>query len=213
MDTAPNVATLPPDSQSNSASNVEEILAMIGTLSLSPGDVQRLTTTIHKRVDPSGNTDSEDDCSSVSEEASSQVLVPIVTTTASAPSLTMPPMPPIPAPVVTDDPAVVQEAANPIPILPVVPAVLIAHPVAPVIPAEHFTTSHHGVLFLLPLQNLPGPYYLITKGRSVGVIADWSCASPLVTGVKGAVFHKVLSVGLGLQSMLSAINNGTVEYL
>lgn len=76
MDTAPTVAALPSDSQSNGAtSNVEgkfyssmeldrhlltytftEILALLEAISLSPGDVQRLTTAIHNQIDSSASS-------------------------------------------------------------------------------------------------------------------------------------------------------------
>lgn len=46
-------------------------------------------------------------------------------------------------------------------------------PDPPVVLSEHYTESHEGITFYLPMPDVPSPYYLITKGRVIGIIAQW----------------------------------------
>ena len=46
-------------------------------------------------------------------------------------------------------------------------------PDPPVVLSEHYTESHKGVMFYLPMAGVPSPYYLVTKGRAIGIIAQW----------------------------------------
>ena len=40
-----------------------------------------------------------------------------------------------------------------------------------------------------------------------------NCASPLVTGVKGAIFRKVATMEQGIRGMISAIDDNLAEYI
>ncbi|KAH7917831.1 hypothetical protein BV22DRAFT_1025661, partial [Leucogyrophana mollusca] len=80
------------------------------------------------------------------------------------------------------------------------------------IPSGHYTITYNNFIFTLPLQDEPGPYYLITRGRLVGVIAQQR-ASPLVIGVGGASFSKAGSIHRGWQLVEDAIDDGLAMYL
>ena len=96
---------------------------------------------------------------------------------ATAAPLTSPDTAVITAPVA---PAPAATPATAVPDAPVPPLLAQpANPVAPVVPANHFTLSRCGVLYLVPLQDVAGPYYAVTKGKSIGVIADWFVPSYL----------------------------------
>ncbi|KIJ09042.1 hypothetical protein PAXINDRAFT_38235, partial [Paxillus involutus ATCC 200175] len=75
------------------------------------------------------------------------------------------------------------------------------------IPTGHYSITYNAVSFVLPFQEEPGPFYLITRGRLVGVVASWQKASPLVIGVSGASFSKVSSVHRGWQQVEDAIDD------
>ncbi|KAF8833924.1 hypothetical protein BDN67DRAFT_985700 [Paxillus ammoniavirescens] len=81
------------------------------------------------------------------------------------------------------------------------------------IPSRHYTITYNGVVFILPYQGEVGPYYLITWGRLMGVVAQWQKASPLVIGVSGASFRNVTSVQRGWQLVEDAIDDGQANYL
>lgn len=170
---------------------------MIEAINVSPRQADRLTAAIQSRVNSTG--DIQDIRASGSGDASPQAPTPSltavsITTAASSPAASPTPSPVSiltpPATVVVHDPAVhpatapVQQLGaaenpdpattpDPTPALPVTPPQVFPVISPPGVPSEHHTISHGGVTFLLPLPNVPGPYYLITKGRLIGVVAKW----------------------------------------
>ncbi|KIJ13868.1 hypothetical protein PAXINDRAFT_80169, partial [Paxillus involutus ATCC 200175] len=82
-----------------------------------------------------------------------------------------------------------------------------------VVPNGHYIATYNEVIFVLPYQGEIGPYYLITQGKLIGVVAQWQKASPFVIGVSGASFSKVSSVQQGWQRVEDAIDAGQTKYL
>ncbi|KIJ19292.1 hypothetical protein PAXINDRAFT_153324 [Paxillus involutus ATCC 200175] len=80
-------------------------------------------------------------------------------------------------------------------------------------PNGHYSVTYNGITFVLPLQEESGPFYLITRGRLVGVIAQWARVCPLVIGVSGAAFHMVSSMQWGWQMIEAAIDDGLTRVL
>ncbi|KAF9004096.1 hypothetical protein BDZ89DRAFT_1145832 [Hymenopellis radicata] len=64
-----------------------------------------------------------------------------------------------------------------------------------------------------PSPGTPGPYYVITRGRVVGIIAGWDRASPNCIGVSGAVFRSVPSADVGKQVVEAALAGGACMLL
>lgn len=42
-----------------------------------------------------------------------------------------------------------------------------------VVPNGHYIATYNEVIFVLPYQGEIGPYYLITQGKLIGVVAQW----------------------------------------
>ncbi|KAF9014458.1 hypothetical protein BDZ89DRAFT_1142300 [Hymenopellis radicata] len=64
-----------------------------------------------------------------------------------------------------------------------------------------------------PAYGTPGPYYAITRGRVVGVVAGWDKASPFCIGIGGAVFRSVPSIEAGKQVVEAALAAGSCMIL
>ncbi|KAF7431000.1 hypothetical protein PC9H_006715 [Pleurotus ostreatus] len=110
-------------------------------------------------------------------------------------------------------PAVAPPAVAP-PAAPAVAPPAVAPPAAPAVgtgPPAGFTTPWVvpiGYAFHLPNPDDEGPFYMITRGREVGIFAGWDITSPLVTGVPGAVFRAVPSIAAAQTRMVSVIASG-----
>ncbi|KAF9012274.1 hypothetical protein BDZ89DRAFT_1047070 [Hymenopellis radicata] len=122
-------------------------------------------------------------------------------------------------PVVTPPPALAVSSQVPAPVPVATPS-----PVAPpVVPNVAFPATNNGyppyhVLpvgfsYITPAVGTPGPFYAITRGRVVGVVAGWDKASPLCIGVGGAVFRSVPSIDAGKQVVDSALSAGSCMIL
>ncbi|KAF9037322.1 hypothetical protein BDZ89DRAFT_1129848 [Hymenopellis radicata] len=110
-------------------------------------------------------------------------------------------------------PAVASSAASPAPAVASSPAVI-----TPTLPASNNGHPYFQVLpatfnFISPAPGTPGPYYVITRGRVVGIVAGWDRASPNCIGVGGAVFRSVPSVDAGKQLVQSALAAGACMLL
>ncbi|KAH7920968.1 hypothetical protein BV22DRAFT_1049976 [Leucogyrophana mollusca] len=81
------------------------------------------------------------------------------------------------------------------------------------LPYGHCTVSYKNFEYDIPAGAARSPFYLVTKGRRVGIFSQWQEASPYVIGVAGAVFSKTRSVEDGLVVMKTAIDGGEVEVL
>ncbi|KAF8836987.1 hypothetical protein BDN67DRAFT_1014240 [Paxillus ammoniavirescens] len=64
-------------------------------------------------------------------------------------------------------------------------------------PSRHYSVTFNDISLVLPCPEQVGPFYLITQGRLISVIAQWSKVCPLVIGVSGASFNKVSSMEQG----------------
>ncbi|SJL13948.1 uncharacterized protein ARMOST_17399 [Armillaria ostoyae] len=64
-----------------------------------------------------------------------------------------------------------------------------------------------------PTVRPDGPWYVVSKGRSVGVFKGWQNVSSLVTGVGRACFFRHPSRALALAAFNEALANGSVEIL
>ncbi|KAG6373962.1 hypothetical protein JVT61DRAFT_6127 [Boletus reticuloceps] len=41
------------------------------------------------------------------------------------------------------------------------------------VPSKHYIAAYKGTDFVLPFEGQPEPFYLITKGKMVGVLSNW----------------------------------------
>ncbi|EIW84335.1 hypothetical protein CONPUDRAFT_142661 [Coniophora puteana RWD-64-598 SS2] len=83
-----------------------------------------------------------------------------------------------------------------------------------VIPAGLLPAGHREVylpegVLVIPGNDVPAPYYVVTVGRLVGLIASWSRAAPLVNGVHCVTFHRIDNLAFGLQLVAGAVRSGT----
>ncbi|KAH7906398.1 hypothetical protein BJ138DRAFT_1105183 [Hygrophoropsis aurantiaca] len=106
----------------------------------------------------------------------------------------------------------------PVPIIPpsITTIALAAKLELPPIPSHHYYITYNDVLFILPYNYNVGPstdFYLITRGKRIGVVAQWEKASQFVDGVCGAVFRRVSSLIVGWQLMEGTIDAGQAAYL
>ncbi|KAF4574707.1 hypothetical protein AB1N83_004401 [Pleurotus pulmonarius] len=65
----------------------------------------------------------------------------------------------------------------------------------------------------MPPAGSPGPFYVITRGRQVGVFTNWSAIAHLVLRVPGAVFESVHSRVLAQEMFEEALYEGVVEVI
>ncbi|KAH7906699.1 hypothetical protein BJ138DRAFT_1219367 [Hygrophoropsis aurantiaca] len=122
-----------------------------------------------------------------------------------APAAQLPPLPITPAPV-----AIVA----PVPaVAPVAQVAVVAVQAVPPPPIGHVLTTYGDFDYYVPDAYCLAPYYLVTKGRRVGVFSQWQKCSPYVTGVAGAVYSKARSVTHGRDIMEEAIDSGEAQVL
>ncbi|KIJ10188.1 hypothetical protein PAXINDRAFT_86393 [Paxillus involutus ATCC 200175] len=81
------------------------------------------------------------------------------------------------------------------------------------IPNGHYPVTYNGVSFVLPFYDGISPFYLITRGKLLGVVAQWQNALTLVIDVSGASFSKVSSVRCGWKQVEDAIDDSLVKIL
>ncbi|KAF8833754.1 hypothetical protein BDN67DRAFT_1017212 [Paxillus ammoniavirescens] len=189
---------------------VEALLALISTLSLSLEAASQLSDAVqnqvihqahHEEGDPGDNhhtniaQPSSEDLPSSGVGGSSASFPPITGNAVSSSSLSLDPFPGVlsnlPEGVSIGAP---QSSAPPSAVGDPRPAVSgQPHPT----PNGHYSITYSGVSFILPFQEEDSPFYLITRGKTVGVVSQWARACPLVIGVSGSAFHKVPSVQSG----------------
>ncbi|KAF4571729.1 hypothetical protein EYR40_008252 [Pleurotus pulmonarius] len=64
----------------------------------------------------------------------------------------------------------------------------------------------------MPPIGSSGPFYVVTRGRQVGVFTNWTATvAPLVLRVPGAVFESVHSRRLAREMFEEALDDGVVE--
>ncbi|OJA21225.1 hypothetical protein AZE42_10035 [Rhizopogon vesiculosus] len=173
--------------------------------------------------------------------AAAEVAPPAASTTATAtpPTVSTTAMVTSPAAVtlVTTSPAIHTQAAA----VPAVPQATPADPIAPqpavvhnhpapadddfayfphlpmttvIINGEVRTQQHYcGFSFDVPHTGVLGPFYLVTRGRRVGIFQTWQRTSPHVIGVSCSTYSRVKSRQDGLNRMLDAIDLGEAQWL
>ncbi|KAG6376766.1 hypothetical protein JVT61DRAFT_1788 [Boletus reticuloceps] len=83
---------------------------------------------------------------------------------------------------------------------------------APAVLSEHHILTHLGTNFYFPNAGVLGPYYLVTKGTAIGIIAGWNHASPLVSDIASAAFCRVrCGLGRAREMMETAIQDGNTK--
>ncbi|KAF8442228.1 hypothetical protein L210DRAFT_3644371 [Boletus edulis BED1] len=165
-----------------SANELEELLALIERVSLSPADAEQVVAVTCQRAgalatgpdSPPINADIEAPC------AASELVGVITTDAPSSPA----------------GAAIADTSSD---------------PNAPVVLSEHCTMTHNGVEFYFPMPGVSGPYYLVTKGRAIGIIAQWHHASPLVSDISCVVFCKVKCLTRARKMMETAIDDGNTK--
>ncbi|KAF8136192.1 hypothetical protein EV363DRAFT_1446614 [Boletus edulis] len=86
--------------------------------------------------------------------------------------------------------------------------------VVPKAPSGHYIVAYKDTCFVLPSEGKDAPFYLITKGRMVGVFSNWENAKPMVDHVSGATYRRLQSgtlISQGRQMVVTAIDNGVVR--
>ncbi|PBK72083.1 hypothetical protein ARMSODRAFT_972772 [Armillaria solidipes] len=64
-----------------------------------------------------------------------------------------------------------------------------------------------------PLPGEAGPFYVVSRGREVGVFAGWEDTSPLITGVSGAVYCSASSYIDAITRIENALHRGNCAIL
>ncbi|KAG6377890.1 hypothetical protein JVT61DRAFT_14677 [Boletus reticuloceps] len=175
-----------------SANELEELLALIERVSLSPADAERVVAVTRQRAgalatgpdSPSINADIEAPCAADTPPDPDGHMSALV------------------GAIATDTPSGLAGAAV---------ADTPSDPNAPVALSEHYTMTHNGIVFYFPMPGVSGPYYLVTKGRAIGIIAQWHRASPLVSDISCAVFCKVKCLTQARKMMETAIDDGNIK--
>ncbi|KAI6113500.1 hypothetical protein EV401DRAFT_1983037 [Pisolithus croceorrhizus] len=67
---------------------------------------------------------------------------------------------------------------------------------------------YKGVYFDVPGPDANGPFYLVTKGTRIGILAEWPRTAPYVIGVRGSCYVGVLTVEDGVRRMMNSIKLG-----
>ncbi|KAK0227243.1 hypothetical protein EDD85DRAFT_957852 [Armillaria nabsnona] len=136
---------------------------------------------------------------------------PIAAVTPTLPTPVVPPPPPLTlvSPSVVSPPMVTPVTPAPA-VTPVAsaPAVAAAPP-APV-PGQPLPL---GSAFYVTPPISGGPFYVVTRGRHVGVFLGWGNVLPSVIRVPTAAFHRVATIMEGINLMYEAISTGMVMIL
>ncbi|KIK14948.1 hypothetical protein PISMIDRAFT_116077, partial [Pisolithus microcarpus 441] len=72
---------------------------------------------------------------------------------------------------------------------------------------------YRGIYFDIPGPEKNGPFYLVTKGTRIGVLAEWPRMAPYIISVKGSCYVGVLMVKEGVRCMMNAIRLGKYSLL
>ncbi|KAH9479048.1 hypothetical protein JR316_0007623 [Psilocybe cubensis] len=111
------------------------------------------------------------------------------------------------APVATAHVAAAHVAAAPVAASPVAATHVAAAPIAAAHNAARFCPTCQTQIY----SHTPEPYYVVTKGKRVGVFTGWHNVSPLVTGVRGSVYRRCDSEGAAYAAFQEALDAGNVE--
>ncbi|KAF8121436.1 hypothetical protein EV363DRAFT_1302061 [Boletus edulis] len=96
-------------------------------------------------------------------------------------------------------------------------AQIVLHPCIPppvvVIPYGHEIAKYNGFVYVQPLPDMQGPFYIVTRGKLVGLFSQWIYVAPQVERVSGAVYEKIQKLDDGFMLLIGAIDDMLVEYL
>ncbi|EGO03374.1 hypothetical protein SERLA73DRAFT_69255 [Serpula lacrymans var. lacrymans S7.3] len=166
------------------------VLALLANLDLSSTSAMRLVSAVLDRTNVGATS---------------------AATRRSAPPTATTPLAQVPSPATATSSTLVSTPPSPLP-PPTPPA---PSPTAAVgaAPAPVLIQTYQGWAFNVPEPGVQGQYYLVTRGRHIGIFAAWQTTSPYVTGVSRATYTRISSVEARIAGMWLAIDNGEVEIL
>ncbi|KAG2118332.1 hypothetical protein BD769DRAFT_1672262 [Suillus cothurnatus] len=212
---------------------LDVVLRLLSTLTLSTDDAHNLIQVIIDSTDPANSSSSTSSATTFltaqTQPTSSSTLVSVPPTEqtpppipSATPTLLLPPstirteqtVPPIPSATLapppppsttpTQSPAPSQNTQT-LPDLPITSIMVNGE--------ERFQHHYEGFAFDVPHTAADGPFYLVTRGRRVGVFSSWSHTSPHVIGVSHSTYTRARSRNDALIRMLDAINLEEAEWL
>ncbi|KAG2113418.1 uncharacterized protein F5147DRAFT_650360 [Suillus discolor] len=83
----------------------------------------------------------------------------------------------------------------------------------PVVTAATYTRTHHRVIYIIPEPNSVSPFYWISHGRRIGVVATWQQTSSYVPGVSRSSYSRVRTVAQGIRLIEEAIDRRDTEVI
>ncbi|KAG2029071.1 hypothetical protein BDR03DRAFT_988004 [Suillus americanus] len=78
---------------------------------------------------------------------------------------------------------------------------------------EHLQQHYKGFTFDIPHPDARGPFYIVTRGRRVGIFNTWTRTSPHVLGVSCSSYTRARSWSDGVLRMLDAIKLEEARWL
>ncbi|KAF8834340.1 hypothetical protein BDN67DRAFT_985396 [Paxillus ammoniavirescens] len=212
---------------------LDAVLLLLSTLSLSQADVQQLNTVMvgrMSRATPSSTTTANlGTFATTPAPLLASLSTPTDSTSLSNPVLSLsvhptldhdldpssvPAPSDVPAPLIPDPPASptpVSETVSPSSTATTLLHLLVT---AVIVNGETwYQQTYRGFPFNVPRAGALGPFYLVTCGRRVGVFLTWQRTSPYVLGQSCASFTHVNALEEALMRMLDAIDLGEVEWL
>ncbi|KAG1746425.1 hypothetical protein EDB19DRAFT_1631600, partial [Suillus lakei] len=80
-------------------------------------------------------------------------------------------------------------------------------------PPVSLPQQYNGFTFDIPSADANGPFYLVNRGRHVGVFDTWPRTSPHVIGVKTSLYSRARSLDDGISCIMDAIDLGEAVWL
>ncbi|KAG1737157.1 uncharacterized protein EDB91DRAFT_1249803 [Suillus paluster] len=142
--------------------------------------------------------------SALSVVVQNTVIVTIQEVAAAAPVVTI--AAPTASPVIDSTVTVASTATNSTPPVTTTPPAIVAATVT-------HTQAHCGVIYITPEPNSAGPFYWISRGRHIGVVATWQWTSTYVTGVSRSSYSRIRSAAEGIRLIEEAIDCGDTEVI
>ncbi|KAH7917079.1 hypothetical protein BV22DRAFT_1052700 [Leucogyrophana mollusca] len=174
-----------PAAEEQDGLNIQAIMALISTMSISRETADTLSAAIS---------------AAVPDSTVSPAPAPTASKTPTSPatsSLPSPTTPVTPAPDISASPPTLAPVADVV-VATITPA---AVPVTPVLhlrlpQSQHDPVVYQGYTYYVPREGSLTPFYLVTKGRHLGIFSSWPKANPQVIGVSRAAFTKVMTIAL-----------------
>ncbi|KAG6378232.1 hypothetical protein JVT61DRAFT_13933 [Boletus reticuloceps] len=94
---------------------------------------------------------------------------------------------------------------------------IVLHPNVPppviVIPYGHEIAKYNRFVYVQPDPDMQALFYIITRGKLVGLFSQWINVAPHVERISSAVYGKVQKLDDGFLLLLGAIDDTLVQYL